>query len=203
MVLLAGFPDDQHSGWGSIPMDLAKEYNCRLLCLCFPDHETGAKTKKWGYDCEDLLTMLNNTIDHLVPDKSKKIYFVGHDWGSFYGLMYENRYPQRVEKLIAIDVGVISSISSPKISDLLKLVLYQHWFAICYFISQAINFNLGNYLFKLFFKIVPKCLQALTHDKIFHRKDEEVSVSLCYIYYYFWRRYLLSLSFNPFRPVYP
>ena len=79
--------------------------------------------------------MLNNTIDHLVPDKTKKINFVMHDWGSFYGLMYENRYPKRVEKLVAMDVGVISSIFSPKISDLLKIVFYQGWFSVCYFIS--------------------------------------------------------------------
>jgi pimeloyl-ACP methyl ester carboxylesterase len=203
VVMLAGFPDDQTSGWGAVLANLMSLGTCRIICLCFPDHEKDATPKPWGYSCEEVLAMLNNTIDLLIPDKSKKVNFVMHDWGSFYGLVYENRFPQRVKKLVALDVGVISSIRSPPVMDLVKILLYQWWFAGSYLVSQAINFNLGNYLFKLFFRITPSCLHPWPHDKIFHRKDQEVTVSVCYLYYHFWRKYILSLSLRPFEAKYP
>ena len=117
--------------------------------------------------------------------------------------VYENRFRNRVKKLVALDVGVIGSIFSPQLSDLLKIVLYQGWFSISYIISQAINYNWGNYLFKLFFRVTPSFLHPWPHDKIFHRKDEEVTVSVCYLYFHFWKRYLGTLALNPFTPLYP
>jgi pimeloyl-ACP methyl ester carboxylesterase len=32
---------------------------------------------------------------------------VVHDWGAFIGYKYENRFPEKVKRMIAIDVGFL------------------------------------------------------------------------------------------------
>lgn len=185
IVMLAGFPDDETSSYKPLFDDLSKDYY--LISLCLPGLEKDAKNRKpWGFHFDQLLLMLDNTIERLSPQK--QVYFMIHDWGSFMGLLYHTRYPHKVKKIIALDVGIQHR---PSIVEFMYIIFYQWAFATSYFVSQAINSLLGNAMFMSFcllLRLFP-FLSPCPHDKA-TRASEEYTVEWCYLYYHFWSQYL-------------
>ena len=79
LVFLSGFPDDQFSSFSPVFEELKKDYF--LISLCLPGLETNSTTRrKWGYNFNELLPALNNTITKLSP--KQKVTLVIHDWGN-------------------------------------------------------------------------------------------------------------------------
>lgn len=147
--------------------------------------------------------MMDATISHALNEPGSTVeqfYLIIHDWGSFVGILYENKYPHNVKKLIALDVGLGLSKST---KDIFLVVFYQWWFAFSYIISQLISTVLGNIIFKLFF-FIPflKYIAPTPHDKI-HRPQSEVNVHLCYPYYHIWKSIAFSTLKIPKFPTCP
>ena len=78
------------------------------------------------------------------------------------------------------------------IGQLFIMFLYQIWFAISYVLSQVINFHVGEFFFKLF-SLIPfqKYINPCPHDKL-PRPRDEVTVEMCYPYYYLFRDAILG-----------
>ncbi len=198
IVFLAGFPDNETSGWGEVPQDLEK--NFRVILLCMPDYGKGNKVfKPWGYSFDEILQMMHATLQSLKVTDSK-FYLVAHDWGAFLGLRYENQHPELIEKLVLLDVGLLNPKNAP-VKHILIVLLYQFWFAFAYVLSQTISVTLGNLVFKLFtWKPIAETLGPCPHEKESPIPMSELVVNKCYPYYHFWRCQLtLSLK----EPKYP
>lgn len=201
MVFMAGFPDNETSGWGDVvPKELAKQYH--LLFLCMPDYQKGNKVyKPWGYSFADILERMHNTIVS-VNKNNEKIILVSHDWGAFLGLVFENTYPQLVKKLVLLDVGMLKPEEAP-VKDLLIILCYQWWFAIAYLIARVINVSIADGIFKLFFTpVIRNVVSPCPHDSL-TIPIEDMNVNLCYPYYQFWKGQFSGSQFNPKFPSCP
>ena len=166
LVFLAGFPDDMHTGFKPLFEELQKKYF--IISLCLPGLEPDVLTRKrWGYDFPILLDMMHNTIMKLKPRIDQKVNLILHDWGSIVGMLYQNKYPDNVQKLVVMDVGIIYF---PELKYLFHMLLYQVTFALCYYLSQMLHINIGNFLYKCFLILLytfPE-LSPTPYDKV-HR----------------------------------
>ena len=204
LVMLAGFPDDETSSWGDVLLYLqtSKSFrDYRIMCCCLPDYEKGSvgKAKKpWGYTIDECVALLKSTIDKHVPNSRQKVTLVLHDWGSLVGQLYENRFPERVDRCVLLDVG--QGLGPGKAFPLLGpatpyaiILLYQLWWASAYVVSQLVWAALGELLFALYGLLVPSFMWPTTlKSQDIPRPREEVGVALCYPYFQFWRAMFFS-----------
>lgn len=192
VVFLGGFPDDETSSWGDVLEGMSEH---RIFALCLPglgkDGESGMK--KWGWTFEELISGLKATIDWLRREdkrEGQKFTLVGHDWGSFLCLLYENKYGNvDLIRLACFDVGITSArpLSPRKILHLSIIVAYQSWFSFCYIISQLpFLLPLAEFLLRLPF-ILPifSTVGPCPYDKP-RRPFNQISVTFCYMYMQFW-----------------
>lgn len=188
IVFLAGFPDNELSGWGKdVPEEFSKHYRCIFMCLPeYGQKRDKTNDKPWGYEQEEILTMIHATINSLGMS-NKKFIMIAHDWGAFFALLYTTRYPDALSKLVLCDVGMVDPFALP-VATIPYIIFYQIYFAVAYIIAQVISFQLGNTLFwalKRYFQF----MMPTPNDR-FHLPESEITVHKCYPYYYLWRRLL-------------
>lgn len=202
IVFLAGFPDNETSAWGDVLRHMTEDVRYRdhrFICMCQPDFEDAPETavKPWGYSFDEILDLFHATIERRVPDAALKITLCVHDWGSIIGLLYENKYPHRIERLICFDIGIgIMHGRQPICMVYIIFVLYQVWWSFGYLVSQCCCYRLGDCIFKSYGALVPNCCQPTALD-ILPRKAEDVDVHMCYIYYHFWKTFFCHRSQLP------
>lgn len=199
LVFLSGFPDNEFSSFQPYFEQLKDDYF--IITMCLPGFENSSKTRRpWGYDFAELITIMHATIKAVSP-RDEKVNLIIHDWGSFIGLLYENKYPETVKRLVTIDIGIVNF---PKLSQVFYLVFYQWAFAWCYFFSQVLGKSVGNALFYAFLMLLYICpfLGPAPYDKP-PRPLSELRVDMCYPYYRFWVNYLTGRQIMPKFPSCP
>ena len=63
---------------------------------------------RWGFTLKEVSQMLRDTIVNYAGDG--KVVLVVHDWGSYFGFVYCEEYPESVDKFVTLDIG----LSTPK-----------------------------------------------------------------------------------------
>jgi pimeloyl-ACP methyl ester carboxylesterase len=187
LVFLAGFPDNETSGWGNFLELLKQRKDVQIICICLPDLEDDAVHRPWGYSFDEITLLLDATINQHVPDRKKKVNLIIHDWGSFCGFIYENRFPDRVKSVTAFDVGIIRRPRT--IKESLLVVLYQWWFAAAYVTSQLFGLSMGSMVLAVYILFIPNSFKIATS---FPRDKSKVNVTMMYPYYHFWRNYFFD-----------
>lgn len=193
VFFVAGFPDDQTSAWGNFleKIQQSKKYeNSKIICLCLPEFDKTNKTsqhRKWGYSFQKIVDKLTNTINFYVPDQSKKVELIVHDFGAWVGLCYAAKNSDRISKMVIFDVGIGmgQGLQKSRYLTLFIVVLYQWWWAFAYIVSQLVNEFLGQIIFFLYAILVPSFLVVVPLGS-FHRTRHDVKVHMCYVYYQFW-----------------
>jgi pimeloyl-ACP methyl ester carboxylesterase len=136
--------------------------------------------------------MLNRTICHLFGD-SNQVALVVHDWGSIIGMIYQNKYPTRVSRMVIFDVGIKKQLS---VYDGFVIVLYQWWFATAYIFSQILGNAIGKLIFYSYFLLSTALpiLSPVGNSKLKStRPRAEISVHMAYPYFHFWKS-MISLD---------
>lgn len=117
LVLVAGFPDDNISAFGQENIDHFSKFYY-VISLCLPGYAKHAG-RRWGYDFDELVKMMNDTIEYALVSasipattSSSKIYLIGHDWGAYLAQLYENKYPEKINKMCLLDVAVSKDLPS-------------------------------------------------------------------------------------------
>jgi pimeloyl-ACP methyl ester carboxylesterase len=198
LVLLAGFPDNYSSGWGKSLSHFQESYF--VISLCLPGFDNPNSNRPWGYDFDVLVDMMHSTIQAVIKRQClegiHQYYLLLHDWGSFIGQLYENKYSKHVKKVCLLDVGNFWDL---KFSVYLS---YQYLFGMSYVVSQIFGYNSG-YLC-LWTSLVLMVLFPFLGPTKGHYKEKtprplpEIRVDMCYPYYYMAIRSLLGD-----RPTYP
>ena len=192
VVFISGYPDDERSGWGANLDAIGSLPDVHLISMCLPGLEKNPKPHRpWGYSFPEILSLIHETINHYVPDESKKVNLVIHDWGAYTGLCYANKYPERIEKIVDIDVGLIGK--GLPFNQVLIIFLYQLWFAFAYIISQFFGSYLGNIVYFLFY-LLPNFVQCLQKGYKVGFKVKSLDVKQCYLYYQLWYAILFDRS---------
>lgn len=171
IVFVHGWPDDA-SLWRHQVAALSGRYRCVVPTLPnFGDtpHETG------GLDFPDIVTRLHATI---TACGTEPVTLVTHDWGAYIGYLYEQRYPQHVRSMVAMDVGGHFEPSSLK--TFAMFVSYQ-WTLVTLWLIGGLIPPLGTSLTRGFARAL----------KVPDRQASTLRSRCNYPYFYFWRSTLL------------
>ena len=189
LILLAGFPDNETSSWGAANLDeLAKKH--RLICLCLPGYDkptTDGAIRSWGWDLPEVSDIIHNTIEKLLEDEVQDKYtLLCHDWGAFFGMVHQNKHPERIKKIVLFDIGVVKK---PPVLDALRIVFYQWWFAAAFVVSQLSPtgfFRWAGDLLMIVFKVFFSWNIIAPTNETVPRPIMETTSRMCYPYFYFW-----------------
>jgi len=171
LVFVHGWPDDA-SMWRH-QVEVLRE-SCRCVVPTLPNfgntvHEPG------GCDFGEIVERLHRTIESLGDEP---IILVTHDWGAYIGYLYEQRHPERVKSMIAMDVG--GHFEPASISAFLMFIGYQ-WTLVTLWLVGGLVPPLGTWLTRNFARML----------KVPERQASSLHSRCNYPYFYFWRSTLL------------
>jgi pimeloyl-ACP methyl ester carboxylesterase len=147
IVMLHGWPDT-HEIWQHQVAFFKSAYKCVTFTL--PGF---AKEDPSNYSLDDIISKIELIIQTISPDK--KVILLLHDWGCIFGYEYAIRNSDKIEKMIAIDIGDASSKEfQESLSIKAKLMLFS------YQITLALAWKLGSNVGNIITKGMAKGLQA-------------------------------------------
>ena len=135
ILMLHGWPDT-HRVWDKQVAFFKKNYRCATLTLPGFGEQGQAK----GYTLDHLMSVLGQVVDQVSP--GQKVTLMLHDWGCVFGYQFAMLHPERVARIIAIDVG---DANSPAFEKELSLVAkgmvfaYQNTLALAWYLGGAVG----------------------------------------------------------------
>ena len=136
IVFVHGWPDDA-SMWDGQVQHLEKSFRCVAVTLPnFGD----TMDRPGGFAFGELFDRLHATIEHIQPDGGS-VFLVTHDWGAYIGYLYERAHPERIKKMVSMDVG--GETDPPSVVAALMIVAYQWTLISCWLIGGLLP-PLGN-----------------------------------------------------------
>jgi pimeloyl-ACP methyl ester carboxylesterase len=133
ILMLHGWPDTL-ALWDGTVNALKPKYRCARLTL--PGFESGPQAVSLDAMCSLLLQV----ADHLSPDKA--ITLLLHDWGCAFGYEFAMHHPQRVARVIALDIGDHNAPALRRqwgLREKLAVAAYQVWLALAWKIGGAMG----------------------------------------------------------------
>jgi len=173
LVFIHGWPDDAGL-WHKQVAVLGRDYRCVLVTL--PNF--GAEPiKAGGFDFPQLVTMLAATLDEVLAE-GERATLITHDWGAYIGYLLEQAYPQRFEKMIALDIGGHTQPGSAR--EVLFIIGYQ-WTLVFLWLTGGLIPPLGNWLTRHFSRLLG----------VGRAQREKIHSRFNYPYFYLWRAMLI------------
>ncbi len=167
LVMIHGWPDDQ-SLWEKEFERFSNTHCCVRITL----PNCGEKLdRRRGADFPELVELISRTIKQALPDH-QKIIIAGHDWGAYLAYLFERTYPERIAKMVTMDVGGHFKPGSP--GHALMFVGYQWWLVAAWLIGPLLPF-LGDWMTRA----LSKYARAPRGADVYYRMN--------YFYFYLWR----------------
>lgn len=138
VLMLHGWPDTR-ALWDGTVAALQDRYTCARLTL--PGFETGPSATS----LDDICQLLQQIADRTSPDKPVTLML--HDWGCVFGYEFAMRHPERVARVVAVDVGDHNSgalMRSWRTPQKLSVAGYQLWLALAWKMGLHLSAALGN-----------------------------------------------------------
>ena len=135
VVMLHGWPDTR-ALWDDTVARLAPRWRCVRFTLPGCDLERAPRAPT----LEQMTAHLAAIVDAVSP--AAPVVLLLHDWGAFYGYQYAMRHPQRVARIVGVDVG---DAGSPEHRRSLTpaaqagIAAYQLWLAIAYLAPAVVG----------------------------------------------------------------
>lgn len=98
LVMVHGWPDTWRL-WDAQVAAFAAEWRCVRFTL--PGFDVGRQRRVLSLDAT--VTFLLGVIDRVSPDRP--VVLMLHDWGCLFGYELAMRHPQRIERLVGVDIG--------------------------------------------------------------------------------------------------
>ncbi len=135
IVMLHGWPDT-HRLWDRQVAFFSKRHRCVTMTL--PGF--GEPGQPRGYTLEHVVSVIERVVAAVSPNE--KVTLMLHDWGCVFGYQFAMQHPERVSRMVAIDVG---DANSPAFKQSLSIVAhamvftYQIILAWAWYIGGAIG----------------------------------------------------------------
>jgi len=133
VLMLHGWPDTL-ALWDGTVAALQDHWRCARLTL--PGFEGGPQ----AVSLDAMSSLLLAVADQLSPNQP--IVLLLHDWGCVFGYEFAMRHPQRVSRVIALDVGDHNSAAMRKewrVHEALAVFVYQFWLALAWKIGGTLG----------------------------------------------------------------
>jgi len=128
LVMLHGWPDTWHL-WDAQVAALQDRYRC--VRFTWPGFDASQPRRARSLD--ELVAHLDQILQAVSPDRPVTLLL--HDWGCAFGYRYYQCHPQRVRRIIGVDIGDAgSSAHMAEINLRAKLMIagYQLWLALAW-----------------------------------------------------------------------
>lgn len=170
IVMIHGWPDTQEL-WQNQVNFFKNGYRCVTFTLPAFDQP---KARPQVFSLEEIIATIGQVIDLVSPDQP--VILMTHDWGCIYGYQYVVRHPQRISRLIGVDVGdaysdAFDASLTPK--DKIVIAGYQ--------LPLVAAFRLGGKVGDRIAKKIAKVVGAPTSPKKIH-------ANMGYPYYIAWTK---------------
>jgi cis-3-alkyl-4-acyloxetan-2-one decarboxylase len=165
IIMIHGWPDTYRL-WDGTVAALKDRYCCVRFTL--PGFDiTGPRR---AYTLDQLMDFFGKVTDAVSPERPVTLLL--HDWGCVFGYQFYTRSPQRVSKIVGVDIGDARSLEpSLSLSDKLAIFTYQFWLALAW----AIGGRAGDWMNRWMARRMrcPSDVRAM-------------SSRMCYPYYQIW-----------------
>lgn len=133
VVMIHGWPDTA-ALWA--PQVAALRGRVRCVRFTLPGFDR--RHERRIYDLDEMLSILQQIVDNACPDRAVTLLL--HDWGCFFGYRFAQAYPERVEAILALDVGDAGSkahLASLGLAGKLGIASYQLALALAWTLPAA------------------------------------------------------------------
>ncbi|MEM9255220.1 MAG: alpha/beta fold hydrolase [Pseudomonadota bacterium] len=135
IVMLHGWPDT-HALWRAQVDFLKHHYTC--VSFTMPGFAPEDQT---NHTLDDIVQRIGAIVDGVASDR--KVILLAHDWGCVFGYEYAMRHSGRIESMIGLDVGDVSSDAFQQSLSLAgKLMIFSY--QVCLAISFVAPRLIGN-----------------------------------------------------------
>jgi cis-3-alkyl-4-acyloxetan-2-one decarboxylase len=127
VLMLHGWPDTQ-TLWDRAVADLSAHFRCVRFTL--PGFQRGAGT---ATSLSEMTALLLRVVEAVSP--AEPVTLLVHDWGCAFGYEFAARHPERVQRVIGVDVGDHNSValrSELRVKAQLAIFAYQFWLALAW-----------------------------------------------------------------------
>ena len=131
ILLLHGWPDDL-TLWDTLVAELAPRYRC--IRLTWPGFAADASLvlPTFAEINSGIGTVLDQTVGH------KAVTLIAHDWGCAFGYHYAMTHPERVARVVGMDIGDARSPEHERsLSTIARLGVVAYQWPLQYAFSQA------------------------------------------------------------------
>jgi pimeloyl-ACP methyl ester carboxylesterase len=142
IVMIHGWPDTLRL-WDAQVAALRDRYRCVRVTL--PGFDAGAARRAYSLDA------VVQTIAQVVEQAGGggAVTLLLHDWGCFFGYQYALRHPQRVARVIGVDVGDAGSrrnLAELGLKAKLQVVGYQLWLAAAWRLGGRLGDRMARWM---------------------------------------------------------
>lgn len=156
IVMLHGWPDT-HRIWSRQIASFKQHYRC----VSFSLPGFGDSRQPQGYSLAQVVETIRQIVDAVSPDK--KIILMVHDWGCIFGYQFAMLYPQRIARMIAVDLG---DTNSPELEKSLSLAAKS--MILAYQTTLAASWYIGGYIGDMITRGMSKALQGKADPQHIH-----------------------------------
>lgn len=137
ILMLHGWPDTR-ALWDGTVAALQDQFVCARLTL--PGFESGPKATSLDGMCQ----LLSHIVDRISPDRPVTLML--HDWGCAFGYEWAMRHPERVTRVVAVDVGDHNAGALRRqwrAKEKMAVMGYQVWLALAWKLGHGLGAQLG------------------------------------------------------------
>lgn len=88
--------------------------------------------------------------DALLQETKESVTIIGHDWGAFFAMQIQARFPESCKRIVLLDVGSMNFDSEMHWSTIYFMLSYQSLFALAYILGRPLGSRLLQALFTRF-----------------------------------------------------
>jgi pimeloyl-ACP methyl ester carboxylesterase len=135
LVMIHGWPDT-HRLWDSTVQELQQHFRCVRFTL--PGYDLAKPAR--ATSLVQMTSLVADILDGVSP--ARPVTLVLHDWGCIFGYEFAARRPERVARIVSVDIGDYNSgayIRSLSVKGKALVFAYQFWLAMAWTVGGALG----------------------------------------------------------------
>jgi pimeloyl-ACP methyl ester carboxylesterase len=172
LFFVHGWPDDHRVWEPQIEAFVGRHHCVRVTLPGYGDEDDAPR----GFDFPELVDRLVASIEAVCEERGEEqVVLVGHDWGAYLAYLVEQRCPQRIERLVTLDVG--GHMRPTRLRDAALIAAYQLPLVATWLARRAL----------------PRVANRVSHTVAsrvgapLHHRARPVDARASYPYFYLWR----------------
>jgi pimeloyl-ACP methyl ester carboxylesterase len=150
ILLLHGWPDSYRL-WDGTVAALKEQHRCVRFTL--PGFDMGKPARP--ISLADMTALITRVVNTVSPEGV--VTLLMHDWGCTYGYEFAAKHPDKVVRMVAVDIGDHNSgafLHSLSASAKLSIFVYQVWLAMAWKVGSIFSVRLGDLMTRFMARIM-------------------------------------------------